>query len=152
MDKSSILRKLDDYVREFREQLEKHDGSSMTAISSNAQAAFDRLKDSLKTNEHAKSALAGIREGMGKVEAALKQGDKKLSAKTLELMEKAIADLKLKASEDADVSGTEQPGPPQADARGENCNASRKPSGAGSASTETSALTADAECRKTCGQ
>ena len=152
MDKASILQKLDEYVREYREQLEKHDGSSMTTISSNAQAAFERLKDSLMAHEQAKSVLAGIREGMGKVEEAFRQGDKKLSAKTLELMEKAVADLKRKANEDAEISGTEQQGAAQATAKGEHCNASRKPSGAGSASTETSALTADADCRNTCGQ
>jgi hypothetical protein len=62
----------------------------------NAAEGMSKLKDSLLENETARQALQRMQGELGKLETALKKGDRALSIKTLALYEKAIEELKKK--------------------------------------------------------
>lgn len=103
MDKEKLVKKLEDGVSALREQLEKNEGSALAAVASNARAGFESLRsgfESLKTEimekEAAKKAAESIKGHLEDLENAVKKGDKKMSAKAVELMEKAIKELKEK--------------------------------------------------------
>lgn len=110
MDKETLVRKMEDYVRAYREQLDKNDGSSLSALADNARSTFDRLKGAVMGNERARGGLESLKEHMDKLEHAVSKGDKQLSAKALTLMEEAVQNLKRKF---ADAEKPEKSDPPQ---------------------------------------
>lgn len=103
MDKTVIIQKLEQGVSSLREHLEKSEGSTISAVSEGAKSAFDSARDgfeSLKTsimgNETAKKALENVKQYLDDLEKAVKEGDKKMSAKAMDVLEKAVKDLKEK--------------------------------------------------------
>ena len=110
MDKEALVRKMEEYVRTYREQLDKNDGSSLSALADNARSSFDRVKDAVMGNERARAGLESFKEHMDKLEQAFNKGDKQLSAKALTLMEEAVQNLKRKF---ADPEKPEKTDPPQ---------------------------------------
>jgi hypothetical protein len=110
MNKDAIIKKLEDSLGTFKEQLEKHDGSTLSAAATGAKAGFEsaragiesavagfeKLKDSVMESEKGKKALENMKDYLEKLEGAVKAGDKKLSAKAVEMFEKAVNDLKKK--------------------------------------------------------
>ena len=96
MNKNDLLVKMEKYVQTYRAQLEKNDGLTMSVLSSQASIGLKAITNAVKSNEHTAKALQTLREGMDKLEEAVKKGDRKVSAKALDLMEKALANLRSK--------------------------------------------------------
>lgn len=96
MDKATLIQKMEEYVQSYREQLEKNDGSSLSALANNAMAAFENVKDAIMGNETARKGLDKFKESMDAFEKAVRDGDKKLSAKAVTKMEETIRDMKQK--------------------------------------------------------
>lgn len=103
MDRLTLIRKLEEGIASMREQLDQNDGSALAALAGGVKTGFQRLQngfDSLKAdimdNEKAQKTLDSFKGHMDDFEKAVKEGDKKLSAKLLALMEKAVSDLKEK--------------------------------------------------------
>ena len=103
MDKTALIRKMEEFVKSYREQLHEHEGSTLTAVSTNAKRLFEGARKTLADarqaimeNEKAQSGLESLKEYMEKLEDAVKRGDKKMSAKTLEMMEEALHKFKTK--------------------------------------------------------
>ena len=94
MNKSQIITRLEDTVRTLKEQLDKNDGSGLSAMAVGAKAGFDNLKSMIASNEKARLALDSAKIQALKLEEAIREGDKKLSAKTVVMMEKAVRELK----------------------------------------------------------
>lgn len=100
MDKNALLSKVEEYVQAYRNELAKNDGSSLSTLAANATSFFEGLKDSLTHNEKAQKGMEAIKEHMTTFEKAIKEGDKKLSAKMMNMMEDALQELKKKDSEE----------------------------------------------------
>lgn len=96
MDKTAIIEKLEQTVGTLKEQLDKNDGSSLSAMAEGAKAGFESLRGAIMGNEKARSALDSARTQMNKLEEAIREGDKKVSAKAVSMMENALHDLKEK--------------------------------------------------------
>lgn len=99
MNKKKLIQKFEDGVIALRAQLAKNDGSSLSAMSSQIKSGYESLKAELADNEKARRVRESINEHMGNLEKAIHKGDKKLSAGILELLEKAVKDLKGKEQE-----------------------------------------------------
>lgn len=96
MNKENVIKKMEEYIQDFREQLDKNDGSSLQVLATNTRLGLDRLKETVMDNDRARSGLQNIRECMEKFENAVKKGDRQMSAKALFLMEEAVQELKQK--------------------------------------------------------
>lgn len=94
MNKETLIRKLEEGVAALREQLEKNDGSALSALASNAKAGYATLKIAVMGNEKARNALESLKGHLDSLEKAVVAGDKKMSAKAVDVLEKALADLK----------------------------------------------------------
>ena len=101
MNKEALIQKMEEGVAALREQLDKNDGSALSAVASNARAGYDALKAAVMGNEKAKSALDSLKEHLDSLEKAVVAGDKKMSAKAVEVLEKALRDLKEKRDDEA---------------------------------------------------
>ena len=94
MNRSQLVSKLEDTVRTLKEQLDKNDGSGLSAMAVGAKAGFDSLKGMIASNEKARIALDSAKIQALKLEEAIRKGDKKVSARAVDMMEKAVRDLK----------------------------------------------------------
>lgn len=104
IDKADLVRKMEEYVQAYKDQLEKNDGSSLAALSDNAVTAFEGIKSKVMDNTRARAGLETFSEYIQKFEKACKEGDKQLSAKALILMEQAVQELKKKNTDAEDVN------------------------------------------------
>ena len=100
MNKIDLVRKMEEYVGAYRQQLDKYEGSSLSMLSNQAKNGIKALKSTVKNNEQAGKALESLREYMDKFEQAVKSGDRKVSAKAVEMMEKTLRNLKEKTGKD----------------------------------------------------
>jgi hypothetical protein len=103
MDKTTILQKIEESIQSYKEQLGKHEGSTLSAMATGAKAGFEsamtgleQLKNSVMGNEKAQKTVENIKEHMGKLEAAIKEGDKKVSARAVEKMENLLKEYREK--------------------------------------------------------
>ena len=96
MNKETLIRKMEEGVAALREQLANNDGSALSALASNAKAGYAALKVAVMGNEKARHALDSLKEHLDSLEKAVVAGDKKMSAKAVEVLEKALNDLKEK--------------------------------------------------------
>ena len=100
MNKIDLLRKMEEYVGAYRQQLDKYEGYSLSMLSNQAKNGIKALKKAVKNNEQADKALESLHEYMDKFEQAVKSGDRKVSTKAVEMMEKILRNLKTKAGKD----------------------------------------------------
>lgn len=100
MNKETLIQKMEEGVAVLREQLDKNDGSALGALAGNAKAGYEALKAALMGNEKTKSALESLKEHLDSLEKAVIAGDRKMSAKAVEVLEKAVKDLKEKHDEE----------------------------------------------------
>lgn len=99
MDKDLMLQKIEDAVHGLRTQVDKNEGSTLLTLFNTAKAAFNSVKDMVASalgSEKAKQAVQTFKERMDDLEAAIKNGDKKLSTKALDAMERVVKDLREK--------------------------------------------------------
>lgn len=103
MDKATIIEKLEQGVASLREHLQKSEGSTLSAVAEgaksgfeSARAGFESLKTGIMENETARKALENVKEHLDDLEKAIKEGDKKMSAKAMDFLEKSVKDLKEK--------------------------------------------------------
>ena len=101
MDKAKLIQKMEEFVQSYREQLGEYEGSTLTAVSSNAKRLFKsakqtimEAKDSVIESDKTQSGLESLKEYMEKLETAVKDGGRKMSAKALSLMEEALQKFK----------------------------------------------------------
>lgn len=109
MGSNKFLDKLDKIINSAREGLEKHDGSTLQAIANNirdglasARSSLGGVKDSLSQNEKAMTLLDDVKKLGEDLGSAIKSGDKKLSAKILDLIDKKIKEYKREQKEQAE--------------------------------------------------
>lgn len=109
MDKSTLLSKVEESIRSYKEQLEKNEGSTLATVASGAKTGFEsawagleKLKDGFMENETAQKTLENIKEHLGKLEDAIKEGDKKVSAMAVEKVEELLKECREKYQEEDD--------------------------------------------------
>ena len=96
MDRDTVIKKLEEYAQDFREQLQKNDDSSLQVLASNTRQGVEWLQQTIMNNDRAKSGLQTVKECVEKFENAVKKGDRQMSAKALFLIEEAVQELKQK--------------------------------------------------------
>lgn len=89
-----IVDKLDKMLCSMRELLDKHDGSTLQAIYANIRDGAASVKESITRNERARSLLEDIKKLTEDLGAAIKAGDRKLSGKIMETLEKKVQEYK----------------------------------------------------------
>lgn len=94
MNKSDLIDKMEEYIQSYREELDKNQGSTLSALASGAKAGLESIKESIMANERSKAVVDKISGYADKFEQAVKDGDRKLSAGLLEKMEKTVQDWK----------------------------------------------------------
>lgn len=94
MNKVDMINKVEEMVNSYREQLEKNDGSSLSALFANAKSAYHSIRESVVNHDKAKAGIDSFKEHLEKLEDAAVKGDKSLSSKALGFMEDAVAELK----------------------------------------------------------
>lgn len=94
MEKTHLIKMMEEIIQSYEEHLNKNEGSTLSAIASSAKMTFEGLKASLSGNETLKSSIKTFKEYMEKLEEALKNGDRQLSANVLDLMKQAVQKLK----------------------------------------------------------
>lgn len=114
MDRQKIVKNIEEYLRSFRDQVEKNEGSGFGALTEGAKSCLSGLKASILENERARSAAGSLRDYAEKLEQAARKGDKQLTSKALDLMEKALRDLRAKQDDEADSSKNDDEGKPSA--------------------------------------
>lgn len=95
-----IIEKLESAASSMRESLEKHDGSTLQAIWGNARDGLGNIKESISKNDKARVLLDDIKKLGEDLASAIKAGDKKLSAKILNALEKKIKEYKKEEGEE----------------------------------------------------
>jgi len=108
MDKKTLIGKLESTVGTLKEQLDKNDGSALSAMAEGARTGFDSLRGSIMGNEKARNALDSAKTQLGKLEDAIRAGDKKVSAKAVAMMENALRDLKERVGDKAEDTAKEE--------------------------------------------
>ncbi|MDL2210288.1 hypothetical protein LJC26_05740 [Desulfovibrio sp. OttesenSCG-928-O18] len=94
MDKESMVHKMEEGVTSVRDFLKQSDGSTIQAISNSVKHGFDSLKNAFTQNERAQKAVTDIRAKFNDLEKAVINGDKELSDKLLNAVEKKIKEYK----------------------------------------------------------
>lgn len=101
MNRETLIRKMEEGVTALREQLDKNDGSTLSAMAVNAKAGYESLKSAIMENEKARDTLASLKTHLDSLEKAIVAGDRAMSAKAVGLLEKVIGELKEKKEDDA---------------------------------------------------
>lgn len=101
MYRETLIRKMEEGVAALREQLAKNDGSALSAMADSAKTGYEALRTAFMENEKARNALDSLKGHLDSLEKAIVAGDKKMSAKAVELLEKAVGELKEKKEDDA---------------------------------------------------
>ncbi|MDL2269601.1 hypothetical protein LJC71_08220 [Desulfosarcina sp. OttesenSCG-928-A07] len=96
MDKNAIVQKLRDGIAALREALDKHDGSTLQALASTLKGRFESIKATVQQNEQTQKWIAQSKKYLDDLEASIKTGDKKLSARILDKAESFLGDDKEK--------------------------------------------------------
>lgn len=96
-----IVEKLEGLVGSLRESLDKHDGSALQALFNNARDGIDSVKESLSESKRARKLWEDVKQLSEDLASAIKAGDKKLSGKILDALDKKIKEYKEKKEEDA---------------------------------------------------
>lgn len=92
--KKDLMDTLEKMAAGLRQELERNDGSTLQAISSNLKQGYESVKGGIESNERARKILDGIKENMEEASKAIVAGDRKLSAKALEALEKRIREYR----------------------------------------------------------
>ena len=90
MDKASIIQKMENTLNALRAELARNNGSTLATISANVKAGLQAAKAGVLANDNAGNLLDKFREKIDDLERSLKSGDKTLSAKALDAMEKVL--------------------------------------------------------------
>ena len=99
MNKESIIRKAEDVVGSLREALQQNEGSTLATLASTVKQRFDSVRDTIARSDKAQKVGAELKKQFDEVEAAIHKGDKKLTAKLLDAVEKKIKKHKEKDAE-----------------------------------------------------
>lgn len=100
MNKESLVRKMEEGVASIRGLLNQNDGSTIQTISSTMRHGFESLKTVFVQNDRAQKAVTEIKSKFEELENAVIAGDKELSKRLLDAVEKKIAEYKNKKTDD----------------------------------------------------
>lgn len=144
-----FLNKLEGMLGSVREAINENDGSTLQTISNSIKSGYENVKDTVTSNEKTQRIWEDIK-GLGDDFAqAVKKGDKKLSSKTLDALEKRIKDYKSSKNEDKDEKKPEAAKPAAMD-KAKPAAASK--SAAGSKTSATAAKPASKAAAKPAGK
>lgn len=107
--KELLIRKMEDLLAAYREETEKHEGSTLSTVGKNAKAGLEKVKAGIKGNATAQKAFEKFGAAMETFEEALKKGDRRVTAGSLHMMEKFVKELKEKGKEGPDGKPGETP-------------------------------------------
>lgn len=96
MKKEELLSKLETLVGGMREELGKNEGSTLQTISASMKSGYEGVKSAISGNDKAQKFLDSMKNNFGELSKTVKAGDRKLSAKTLDALEKLIREYKEK--------------------------------------------------------
>lgn len=96
MNKDSLVQKMEEGVASIRGFLDQNDGSTIQAISSTVRHGFESLKTHFVQNDRAQKAISEIKTKFEDLENAVISGDKELSRRLLDAVEKKISEYKNK--------------------------------------------------------
>ncbi|MDL2316143.1 hypothetical protein LJC59_03570 [Desulfovibrio sp. OttesenSCG-928-A18] len=107
MNKTAIIEKLEGMAASLREQLDKNEGSSLSAIAGGISSLLESAKALVLGNDKARKLLEKLKEQMARFEKAVREGDKKVSASALDYFEKTLKDMKRKSAEEREPKSLE---------------------------------------------
>lgn len=111
-----FMEKFEGAVSSMRESLEKNDGSTIQAVWNNLRGGLGSIKGRFSESERAKTLLNDIKKLGEDLAAAIKAGDKKLSAKILDTLEKKIKEYRKEEAEEAEDKKEEKDDSPKLEA------------------------------------
>lgn len=94
MNRQKLFQKLEEGVFSLRRAIEENDGSTLKMLQTSARQGLKSVKDTFAQNEKSQKAVAEIKKHLEDFEQAVKNGDRKLSAKFLAAAEKKIEKYK----------------------------------------------------------
>ncbi|MDR1124678.1 MAG: hypothetical protein LBM64_01240 [Deltaproteobacteria bacterium] len=96
MKKNDIITKLQAMAASAREELNKNDGSTLQTISNAIMGGYESVRASIAESDRTKKALTAAKQYLNQAGKAIKSGDRKLSSKTLDALDKLLKEHKNK--------------------------------------------------------
>ncbi len=103
MNKSDLIKKLEDAVNSFKQEVDKNDGSTLATVANSIGSRVDNLVDAISSNKKAQKFGERVKRHWGELEDAIIKGDKKISASAMSAVQKGIYELKKKMGEENDA-------------------------------------------------
>jgi peptidoglycan hydrolase CwlO-like protein len=94
MKKNDIITKLQAMAASAREELNKNDGSTLQTISNAIMGGYESVRTSIAESDRTKKALTAAKQYLNRAGKAIKSGDRKLSANTLDALDKLLKEHK----------------------------------------------------------
>ena len=102
MKKSELVDKIENIILSARDELSKNEGSTLQTLTNSIKSGYESVKASLDNSDKAQKVMGGVKQSMEELAQAVKAGDRKLSAKALDALEKKIREYKEKHAKDQD--------------------------------------------------
>lgn len=94
MQLTTIVQKMEEYVQDFRAQLEKNDPDSVAPLIANTRTFFEELEGSLPANAASRGKVEEFKGCVARFGEACSRKDMEKAAKTLADMENSVASLR----------------------------------------------------------
>ena len=99
MKKNDIISKLQSMATSVREELGKNEGSTLQTISNAIKNSYESVRASIAESDRTKKALTTAKQYLDEAGKAIKSGDRKLSTKALDALDKLLKDHQDKETE-----------------------------------------------------
>lgn len=111
MNKTDLIKKLEDAINSFKQEVEKNEGSTLATIGNTISSGIDSLVEALSSSKKAQILSEKFNKHMNELEDAIIRGDKKISATAMSALQKGVQEIKKKLSDDApQFQATGKPG------------------------------------------
>jgi len=111
MNKSDLIKKLEDAINSFKQEIERNEGSTLATIGSTLSSGIDSLVETLSNSKRAQIFSDKFNKHMNEFEDAIIKGDRKISTTAMSALQKGVRELKKKFSDDApQFQATGKPG------------------------------------------
>lgn len=94
MQLNTVIQKMEEYVQDFRAQLEKKDPASVEPLVANMRTFFDDLEGKLPANADSRGMVDEFKDCAARFGEACRDNNMEKAAKTLSDMEGVVASLR----------------------------------------------------------
>jgi len=93
MERTPLIHKMEEYIQDFRAQLEKNDLSSLSTLTANTRHFFAKLLKETPDADHMKDSIKNFSNCIDQLEQSCAENDKQSASKSLALMEETVHGL-----------------------------------------------------------